>query len=156
MKLKVNGIERQVETEWRKETLLTVLREHFGLTGSRFSCGIGQCGACLVHIDGIPVTSCLMPASEAVDKNILTIEGLTTREGTLHPLQQAWIDENVPQCGYCQSGQIMQALALLENNPAPNDNDINLAMNANLCRCGTYDRIRKTIKRAASIMRASN
>ena len=156
MKLKVNGIERQVETEWRKETLLTGLREHFGLTGSRFSCGIGQCGACLVHIDGIPVTSCLMPASEAVDKNILTIEGLTTREGTLHPLQQAWIDENVPQCGYCQSGQIMQALALLENNPAPNDNDINLAMNANLCRCGTYDRIRKSIKRAASIMRESN
>jgi aerobic-type carbon monoxide dehydrogenase small subunit (CoxS/CutS family) len=156
MKLKVNGIERQVETEWRKETLLTVLREHFGLTGSRFSCGIGQCGACLVHIDGIPVTSCLMPASEAVDKNILTIEGLTTWEGTLHPLQQAWIDENVPQCGYCQSGQIMQALALLENNPAPNDNDINLAMNANLCRCGTYDRIRKSIKRAASIMRESN
>jgi isoquinoline 1-oxidoreductase alpha subunit len=156
MKLKVNGIEREVETAWRKETLLTVLREHFGLTGSRFSCGIGQCGACLVHIDGIPVTSCLMPASEAVDKNILTIEGLATREGTLHPLQQAWIDENVPQCGYCQSGQIMQALALLENNPAPNDNDINLAMNANLCRCGTYDRIRKSIKRAASIMRESN
>ena len=156
MKLKVNGIERQVETAWRKETLLTVLREHFGLTGSRFSCGIGQCGACLVHINGIPVTSCLMPASEAVDKNILTIEGLATREGTLHPLQQAWIDENVPQCGYCQSGQIMQALALLENNPAPNDNDINLAMNANLCRCGTYDRIRKSIKRAASIMRESN
>ncbi|MDC0939270.1 (2Fe-2S)-binding protein [Pseudomonadales bacterium] len=156
MKLKVNGIEREVETAWRKETLLTVLREHFGLTGSRFSCGIGQCGACLVHIDGVPVTSCLMPASEAVDKNILTIEGLATREGTLHPLQQAWIDENVPQCGYCQSGQIMQALALLENNPAPNDNDINLAMNANLCRCGTYDRIRKSIKRAASIMRESN
>ena len=156
MKLKVNGIERQVETDWRKETLLDVLREHFGLTGSRFSCGIGQCGACLVHIDGVPVTSCLMPASEAVDKNILTIEGLATREGTLHPLQQAWIDENVPQCGYCQSGQIMQALALLENNPDPNDNDINLAMNANLCRCGTYDRIRKSIKRAASIMRVSN
>ena len=150
MKLKVNGIERQVETAWRKETLLTVLREHFGLTGSRFSCGIGQCGACLVHIDGVPVTSCLMPASEAVDKNILTIEGLATREGTLHPLQQAWIDENVPQCGYCQSGQIMQALALLENNPAPNDNDINLAMNANLCRCGTYDRIKAGIKQAAA------
>ena len=156
MKLKVNGIERQVETEWRKETLLDVLREHFGLTGSRFSCGIGQCGACLVHIDGIPVTSCLMPASDAVDKNILTIEGLATREGTLHPLQQSWIDENVPQCGFCQSGQIMQALALLENNPDPNDNDIDLAMSANLCRCGTYDRIRKSIKRAASIMRASN
>ncbi|MDG1834605.1 MAG: (2Fe-2S)-binding protein [Pseudomonadales bacterium] len=156
MKLKVNGIERQVETEWRKETLLDVLREHFGLTGSRFSCGIGQCGACLVHIDGVPVTSCLMPASDAVDKNILTIEGLATREGTLHPLQQAWIDENVPQCGFCQSGQIMQALALLENNPDPNDNDIDLAMSANLCRCGTYDRIRKSIKRAASIMRASN
>ena len=156
MKLKVNGIEREVETDWRKETLLDVLREHFGLTGSRFSCGIGQCGACLVHIDGVPVTSCLMPASEAVDKNILTIEGLATREGALHPLQQAWIDENVPQCGYCQSGQIMQALALLEHNPDPDDADINIAMSANLCRCGTYDRIRKSIKKAASSMRESN
>ena len=150
MKLKVNGIERQVETEWRKETLLTVLREHFGLTGSRFSCGIGQCGACLVHIDGIPVTSCLMPASQAVDKNILTIEGLTTREGTLHPLQQAWIDENVPQCGYCQSGQIMQAAALLKSNSDPTDEDIESVMNGNICRCGTYTRIKKAIKIAAN------
>jgi len=156
MKLKVNGLERQVDTEWHKETLLDVLREQFGLTGSRFSCGIGQCGACLVHIDGVPVTSCLIPASEAVDKNILTIEGLATREGALHPLQQAWIDENVPQCGYCQSGQIMQALALLEHNPDPDDADINIAMSANLCRCGTYDRIRKSIKKAASSMRESN
>ena len=156
MKLKVNGLERQVDTEWLKETLLDVLREQFGLTGSRFSCGIGQCGACLVHIDGVPVTSCLIPASEAVDKNILTIEGLATREGALHPLQQAWIDENVPQCGYCQSGQIMQALALLEHNPDPDDADINIAMSANLCRCGTYDRIRKSIKKAASSMRESN
>lgn len=155
MKLKVNGLERQVDTEWHKETLLDVLREQFGLTGSRFSCGIGQCGACLVHIDGVPVTSCLIPASEAVDKNILTIEGLATREGALHPLQQAWIDENVPQCGYCQSGQIMQALALLEHNPDPDDADINIAMSANLCRCGTYDRIRKSIKKAASSMRES-
>lgn len=156
MKLKVNGLERQVDTEWHKETLLDVLREQFGLTGSRFSCGIGQCGACLVHIDGVPVTSCLIPAFEAVDKNILTIEGLATREGALHPLQQAWIDENVPQCGYCQSGQIMQALALLEHNPDPDDADINIAMSANLCRCGTYDRIRKSIKKAASSMRESN
>ncbi len=155
MKLKVNGLERQVDTEWHKETLLDVLREQFGLTGSRFSCGIGQCGACLVHIDGVPVTSCLIPAFEAVDKNILTIEGLATREGALHPLQQAWIDENVPQCGYCQSGQIMQALALLEHNPDPDDADINIAMSANLCRCGTYDRIRKSIKKAASSMRES-
>ena len=104
----------------------------------------------------MPVTSCLIPASEAVDKNILTIEGLATREGALHPLQQAWIDENVPQCGYCQSGQIMQALALLEHNPDPDDADINIAMSANLCRCGTYDRIRKSIKKAASSMRESN
>lgn len=152
MKLRVNGIERQVGHAWHNETLLTVLREHLGLTGTRFSCGIGQCGACVVHIDGKPVSSCLVPVSAAAGEDILTIEGLASEDGTLHPLQQAWIDESVPQCGYCQSGQIMQALALLKETPNPDDAQIDSAMNGNLCRCGTYDRIRKSIKRAAAIM----
>ncbi|MFT5100433.1 MAG: isoquinoline 1-oxidoreductase alpha subunit [Flavobacterium sp.] len=152
MKLKVNGVEKQIAPAWRNENLLTVLREHLGLSGSRFSCGIGQCGACLVHVDGAPVTSCLLPVSAAVDKDILTIEGLVAEDGTLHPLQQAWIDERVPQCGYCQSGQIMQALALLQATPKPDDADIDRAMSGNLCRCGTYDRIRRSIKKAALTM----
>ena len=152
MKLNVNGVERQVATEWRDESLLTVLREQLGLTGSRFSCGIGECGACLVHVDGVPTNSCLMPVAAVADKAVLTIEGLVAKDGTLHPLQQVWIDENVPQCGYCQSGQIMKALALLKENNPPTDDDINRAMSGVLCRCGTYDRIRKSIKRAALFM----
>ena len=156
MKLNINGVERQVATDWQDETLLTVLRDHLGLPGTRFSCGFGLCGACLVHVEGSPVSSCLMSVKHAADKNILTIEGLAADDGTLHPLQQAWIDENVPQCGYCQSGQIMQALALLETTPAPDDADIDQAMNGNLCRCGTYDRIRKSIKKAAIVMREAN
>ena len=152
MKLNVNGVERKVATEWRDESLLTVLREQLGLTGSRFSCGIGECGACLVHVDGVPTNSCLMPVAAVADKAVLTIEGLVARDGTLHPLQQVWIDENVPQCGYCQSGQIMRALALLKENKEPTDDDINRAMSGVLCRCGTYDRIRKSIKRAALLM----
>jgi len=141
-----------VATEWRDESLLTVLREQLGLTGSRFSCGIGECGACLVHVDGVPTNSCLMPVAAVADKAVLTIEGLVAKDGTLHPLQQVWIDENVPQCGYCQSGQIMNALALLKENKTPTDDDINRAMSGVLCRCGTYDRIRKSIKRAALFM----
>ena len=152
MKLNVNGVERQVATEWRDESLLTVLREQLGLTGSRFSCGIGECGACLVHVDGVPTNSCLMPVAAVADKAVLTIEGLVAKDGTLHPLQQVWIDENVPQCGYCQSGQIMKALALLKENKTPTDDDINRAMSGVLCRCGTYDRIRKSIKKAALFM----
>jgi isoquinoline 1-oxidoreductase alpha subunit len=156
MKLNINGVERQVATDWQDETLLTVLRDHLGLSGTRFSCGIGQCGACLVHVEGSPVTSCLMSVKDAANKNILTIEGLAAEDGTLHPLQQAWIDDSVPQCGYCQSGQIMQALSLLETTPDPDDADIDQAMNGNLCRCGTYDRIRKSIKNAAIVMREAN
>ena len=156
MKLNINGVERQVATDWQDETLLTLLRDHLGLSGTRFSCGIGQCGACLVHVEGSPVTSCLMSVMDAANKNILTIEGLAAEDGTLHPLQQAWIDDSVPQCGYCQSGQIMQALALLETTPDPDDADIDQAMNGNLCRCGTYDRIRKSIKNAAIVMREAN
>ena len=149
MKLNVNGVEREVAADWLNESLLTALRDHLGLTGTRFSCGIGQCGACVVHVDGAPINSCLIPVQEAAGKAVLTIEGLAAADGTLHPLQQAWVDENVPQCGFCQSGQIMQALALLGTTPEPNDADIDQAMSGNLCRCGTYDRIRKAIKSAA-------
>ncbi len=152
MKLKVNGAVHEVAGEWQEETLLSVLREHLGLTGSRLSCGIGQCGACVVHVDGRPANSCVMPVSSAAGRDILTIEGLAGEDGSLHPIQQCWIDENVPQCGYCQSGQIMQALALLKETPSPDDDDIDRAMSGNLCRCGTYDRIRKSIKKAALVM----
>jgi isoquinoline 1-oxidoreductase alpha subunit len=152
MKLNVNGDIHEIAEDWQGESLLNVLREQLGLVGSRFSCGIGQCGACVVHVNGAPVSSCLLPVAEATDKEILTIESLADADGALHPLQQAWLDENVPQCGYCQSGQIMQAASLLENNPNPSDADINAAMSGHLCRCGTYDRIRKAIKRAALTM----
>ena len=155
MKLNVNGVERQVATEWRDESLLTVLREQLGLTGSRFSCGIGECGACLVHVDGVPTNSCLMPVAAVADKAVLTIEGLVAKDGTLHPLQQVWIDENVPQCGYCQSGQIMQAASLLSQNAEPTDADIDEAMSGNICRCGTFPRIRAAIKTAAQTMKGA-
>ena len=156
MKLRVNGEIRDVAEDWQGENLLVVLREQFGLVGARFSCGIGQCGACLVHVDGEPISSCLVPVAEVENKDVLTIESLADADGTLHPLQQAWLDENVPQCGYCQSGQIMQALALLKGNPNPNDADIDVAMSGHLCRCGTYDRIRKAIKRAALTMQEAS
>jgi aerobic-type carbon monoxide dehydrogenase small subunit (CoxS/CutS family) len=156
MKLKVNGDMRDVAEGWQDENLLVVLREHLGLVGSRFSCGIGQCGACVVHVDGEPVSSCLVPVSEIENKEVLTVESLADADGTLHPLQQAWLDENVPQCGYCQSGQLMQALSLLKHNPNPNDADIDTAMSGHLCRCGTYDRIRKAIKRAALTMQEAS
>ena len=109
-----------------------------------------------MHVNGVAMSSCLVPVAAVVDTDVLTIEGLTTEDGTLHPLQQAWIDESVPQCGYCQSGQIMQALALLKENQEPSDDDISLAMNGNLCRCGTYDRIRKSIKKAALVMKGAD
>ena len=156
MKLKINGDMRDVAEAWQDENLLVVLREHFGLVGSRFSCGIGQCGACVVHVDGEPVSSCLVPVSEIENKEVLTVESLAAADGTLHPLQQAWLDENVPQCGYCQSGQLMQALSLLKHNPNPNDADIDTAMSGHLCRCGTYERIRKAIKRAALTMQEAS
>jgi isoquinoline 1-oxidoreductase subunit alpha len=156
VKLNVNGDIHEIAEDWQGESLLNVLREQLGLVGSRFSCGIGQCGACVVHVNGAPVSSCLLPVAEATDKEILTIESLADADGTLHPLQQAWLDENVPQCGYCQSGQIMQAASLLENNPNPSDADIDAAMSGHLCRCGTYDRIRKAIKRAALTMQETS
>ncbi|MBT5701660.1 MAG: (2Fe-2S)-binding protein [Gammaproteobacteria bacterium] len=153
MKLKVNGTEYEIASDWQDESLLDVLRDHLGLTGTRFSCGIGVCGACMVHIDDSPTNSCLTPVSIAVGKEIMTIEGLAANDGTLHPLQQAWIDEAVPQCGYCQSGQLMRALSLLREKPDPDDTDIDQAMNGNLCRCGTYPRIKRSIRKAALVLR---
>jgi isoquinoline 1-oxidoreductase alpha subunit len=153
VKMRVNGVTRSVAVDWQNETLLSVLREFLNLPGSRYSCGIGQCGACTVHIEGQPVASCVTPVSAAQNKDVLTIEGLASAAGELHPLQQAWIEESVPQCGYCQSGQIMQALALLNEQPDPSEVEIVRSMSGNLCRCGTYDRIKKAIRSAAQTMR---
>ena len=127
--------------------LLWVLRDVLNLTGTKFGCGIAQCGACTVHINGIATRSCMMPISGVSGKSVLTIEGLS--EDGSHPVQKAWIEEDVPQCGYCQSGQIMSAVALLAKTPHPSDADIDTAMSGNICRCGTYQRIRKAIHRAA-------
>jgi aerobic-type carbon monoxide dehydrogenase small subunit (CoxS/CutS family) len=126
--------------------LLWVLRDNLGLTGTKFGCGIAQCGACTVHVDGAPTRSCVIPVSSVAGKRVTTIEGLSRDRS--HPVQRAWIAEDVPQCGYCQSGQIMAAVALLEANPTPTDADIDATM-TNICRCGTYQRIRAAIHRAA-------
>ncbi len=145
-KFTING--KPVESAAEPDTpLLWVLREDLGLTGTKFGCGIGQCGACTVHLDGAAVRSCQMPVSAVEGKAIVTIEGLSD-DGS-HPLQVAWIEEQVPQCGYCQSGQIMSAAALLATTPKPSDADIDTAMVGNICRCGTYQRIRKAVHRAA-------
>ena len=130
--------------------ILWVVRETLGMTGTKFGCGIAQCGACTVLLDGEPVRSCSTPVSEADGRALTTVEGLADEAGAPSRLQQAWIDEQVPQCGYCQSGQLMSATALLRDNPAPNDDDIDTAMSGNICRCGTYVRIRRAIKRAAA------
>ena len=134
--------------------ILWVVREKLGLTGTKFGCGIAQCGACTVHLDGKPVRSCSTPIAEAEGKAVTTIEGIGGPEGELTKIQQAWISEQVPQCGYCQSGQIMSATALLRNNPQPTDAQIDAAMAGNICRCGTYTRIRKAIKVAAGMQPA--
>ena len=144
--LRVNGRERQV-TVAPDTPLLWVLRDTLELTGTKFGCGVGMCGACTVHLDGDAVRSCTTPVTQAVGKKITTIEGLSA-EGT-HALQVAWVAEDVPQCGYCQSGQIMQAAALLAKKPQPSEAEVIEAMNGNLCRCGTYARIRTAIARAA-------
>lgn len=130
--------------------LLWVIREQLGLTGTKFGCGIAQCGACTVHLNGEPVRSCVMPVMAAEGGEITTIEGVAD-DDNLHAVQRAWIEEQVPQCGYCQSGQIMAAVALLSKNVSPTDQDVDRAMRGNLCRCGTYPRIRRAIKRAAEI-----
>jgi len=145
----VNGKRHQVDVS-PDVPLLWVLRENLGLTGTKFGCGIAQCGACTVHIDGQPIRSCITPAAAVQGKKITTIEGLSPNGS--HPIQQAWIAEDVPQCGYCQSGQIMSAAALLSAKPKPSDADIDAAMSGNICRCGTYQRIRRAIHRAAGTL----
>jgi aerobic-type carbon monoxide dehydrogenase small subunit (CoxS/CutS family) len=144
--LRVNGLPRQVDVD-STVPLLWVLRDVLDLTGTKYGCGIGQCGACTVHLDGNPVRSCLTPVGAVGNREVTTIEGLAPQGN--HPVQRAWIAEDVPQCGYCQSGQIMSAAALLATKPAPSDADIDEAMAGNLCRCGTYDRIRRAIHQAA-------
>jgi isoquinoline 1-oxidoreductase alpha subunit len=149
-KLEVNEQVRIVDVA-DDTPLLWVLRDTLGLVGTRFGCGVGQCGACTVHIDGSPARSCLMPVSTIGNKRVTTIEGLGAK--AMHPLQLAWLELDVPQCGYCQAGQIMTAAALLKQNPKPTDADIDGAMAGNLCRCGTYIRIRAGIHRAAELAR---
>ncbi|WP_224816432.1 (2Fe-2S)-binding protein [Hasllibacter sp. MH4015] len=147
MELTVNGELREVEVA-PDMPLLWVLREELGLTGTKFGCGIAQCGACTVHIDGIAARSCQTRIGDLAGANVTTIEGLGTPEA-LHAVQAAWVEHQVAQCGYCQSGQVMQAVALLDLNPAPTNEDIDLVMSGNLCRCGTYPRIRAAIHTAA-------
>lgn len=144
--LSINGTRHTVDAP-EDMPLLWAIRDLAGLTGTKFGCGIGQCRACTVHLDGAATFSCQIPVSAAQHLEITTIEGLS--EGELDPIQKAWIAEDVPQCGYCQPGQIMSAAALLSENPTPSDADIDAAMSSNICRCGTYNRIRKAIHRAA-------
>jgi aerobic-type carbon monoxide dehydrogenase small subunit (CoxS/CutS family) len=144
--LRINGRTERIEAE-PETPLLWVVRDFLDLTGTKYGCGIGQCGACTVHLDGQPVRSCATPVSAVGDREVTTIEGLSP-DGA-HPVQKAWIAEDVPQCGYCQSGQVMAAAALLRDTPRPSDADIDRAMAGNICRCGTYDRIRRAIHRAA-------
>ena len=153
--LTINGKEYKVDAP-EGIPLLWVIREQCGLTGTKFGCGIAQCGACTVHIDGQPVRSCVTPAISAEGKNITTIEGIAPDKNTLHIVQQAWIEELTPQCGYCQSGQIMSAVALLNENPSPSDEEIDAAMSGNICRCGMYGRIKSAIKRASATIQSSS
>lgn len=145
--LRINGELRQVDAD-PDTPVLWVLRDHVNLVGTKFGCGIAQCGACTVHLGDVAVRSCSLPVSSVGDQPITTIEGLSS-DGS-HPLQQAWIEHDVPQCGYCQAGQIMNAAALLKRNPSPSDKEIEEGMNGNICRCGTYLRIRAAIKTAAA------
>ena len=154
-RLTINGKEYGVEAP-AGMPLLWVIREQCGLTGTKYGCGIAQCGACTVHIDGQPTRSCITPATAAEGKNITTIEGIAPDTNTLHVVQQAWIEEQTPQCGYCQSGQIMSAVALLNENPSPSDEEIDAAMSGNICRCGMYGRIKSAIKRASASLQSSS
>lgn len=147
--LQINGETKQVEVT-DDTPLLWVLRDHLGLVGTKFGCGKGLCGACTVHLNGTAVRSCQLPVGAAAAGQITTIEGLASKKGKLTPLQEAWVEHDVPQCGYCQAGQIMTATALLNTNKKPSDADIDAAMSGNLCRCATYTRIREAIHTAAA------
>jgi isoquinoline 1-oxidoreductase alpha subunit len=146
--LKINGEKRSVEAD-SDTPLLWVLRDTIGLVGTKYGCGIGQCGACTVHVDGSATRSCLLQVSQVEGMKITTIEGLS--ENGDHPIQKAWLEHDVPQCGYCQAGQIMTASALLDSNPNPSDEEIDATMNGNICRCGTYVRIKQAIKTASKL-----
>ena len=152
LNFQVNGQPVQAQTD-SDTPLLWVLRDELGLTGTKYGCGAALCGACTVHVDGRPVRSCLTPLNTIAGKSVTTVEGLSA--GKMHPLQAAWIKHDVPQCGYCQSGQLMSAAALLASNRNPSDADIDKAMSGNICRCGTYPRIRHAIKDAAAMIRAA-
>ena len=145
--LKINGENKQVDLA-PETPMLWILRDHLDLVGTKYGCGVAMCGACTIHVDGTAVRSCQLPVSAAEGKSITTIEGLS--EAGDHPLQKAWLDVDVAQCGYCQAGQIMNAAALLKSNPNPSDEDIDAAMSGNICRCGTYIRIKEAIKQAAA------
>jgi isoquinoline 1-oxidoreductase subunit alpha len=149
--LTVNGKPQRLDVE-PDTPLLWAIRDTIGLTGTKYACGIAQCGACTVHVDGQPVRSCVTPISSVAGRKVTTIEGLDPKAN--HPLQRAWVEAQVPQCGYCQSGQIMSAAALLARTPNPSDKDIDDAMTGNICRCGTYQRIRAAIHRAAAMAKA--
>jgi len=151
MKLTINGKPYDVAPKHRDVRLLPYLRDHLGMTGTKFGCGVAQCGACTVHVDGLAKRACQLVVGELAGASVTTIEGLadTHAKGELHPVQQAWLDERVAQCGYCQPGQIMSAAALLGENRRPDDAEIRKFMKGNLCRCGTYDRIVKAVKNAA-------
>lgn len=151
IRINVNG--RAIAVDAAPDTpLLWVLRDHLGLPGTKYGCGRALCGACTVHLDGAAVRSCSLPIADLADRRVTTIEGLSVDR--THPVQRAWIELDVPQCGYCQSGQIMSAAALLRSNPHPSDSDIDAAMTGNICRCGTYSRIRRAIHRAAELLGA--
>jgi isoquinoline 1-oxidoreductase alpha subunit len=149
IKFTINGEKQSLDIA-PDTPLLWAIRENVGLTGTKFGCGIAQCGACTVHLNGTPIRACVTPVAAAEGSEITTIEGIADENG-LHPLQQAWIDEQVPQCGYCQSGQIMTAVALLKSSPSPSDEEIDTAMSGNVCRCGMYSRIKRGIKRVAGV-----
>jgi isoquinoline 1-oxidoreductase alpha subunit len=147
LKLHINGQERQVDVD-PGTPMLWVLRDHLNLVGTKYGCGIAQCGACTIHVNGVAMRSCIIPVAQVGNQAMTTIEGLSKKGD--HPVQAAWLQHDVPQCGYCQAGQIMSAAALLKSNPNPTDADIDAAMNGNICRCGTYTRIKAAIKTAAA------
>jgi isoquinoline 1-oxidoreductase alpha subunit len=152
MRLDVNGAQKEVDAD-AEMPLLWVLRDGLGYTGTKFGCGMAQCGACTVHLDGKAVRSCVLPVSAVAGRKVTTIEGLS-KNGS-HPVQQAWAEVDVVQCGYCQSGQIMSAAALLAQKPDPTDEEIDLAMAGNICRCGTYQRVRQAVRRAISMTKSA-